>query len=115
MISATPAMIIMMATTSTAEAVAVTTLPRAMMPAIRKMTPNPTIHPHLARSACRSSPSRSIHSDCRVQVLELDACVGGCEVPVGLCVIGISVVLPGLYFVDEGLLVGDTPIEALAG
>jgi hypothetical protein len=46
-------------------------------------------------------------------VLELDAGGWGGEVPVGLGVIGISIVLPGGDFVDEGLLVGDAAVEAL--
>ena len=33
--------------------------------------------------------SRPIHSDCRVEVLEFDAGIGGRELPIGLCVIGI--------------------------
>jgi hypothetical protein len=56
MISATPPMTIMMPTISTAEAVAATTLPSAMTPAIMKMTPRATIQPHLARSARTPSP-----------------------------------------------------------
>ena len=44
---------------------------------------------------------------------EFDASVGGCEVPVGLGVIGISLLLPGGDFVDEGLLVGNAAIETL--
>jgi hypothetical protein len=36
-----------------------------------------------------------------------------CEVPVGLGVIGISLLLSGSDFVDEGLLVGNAAIEAL--
>jgi hypothetical protein len=46
-------------------------------------------------------------------VLEFDACVGGCEVPIGLGMICISVVLPSGNFLDEGLFVGDAAIEAL--
>ena len=44
-------------------------------------------------------------------MLEFDACVWGCEVPVGLSVVGISILLPGSDFVDEGLSVGDAAIE----
>jgi len=47
-------------------------------------------------------------------MLEFDACVRGCEVPVGLGASGISVVLPGGDFVGEGLFVGDAAVEALA-
>ena len=35
--------------------------------------------------------------------------------PVGLGVVGVAVVLPGGDLVDQGLLVGDAPIEALPG
>src|SRR5258708_40211231 len=57
--------------------------------------------------------SRPIHSDCRVEVLEFDTCVGGCEVPVCLGVVGIAVALPSGDFLDEGLLVGNPAVEAL--
>jgi hypothetical protein len=46
-------------------------------------------------------------------MVEFDACGGCCEVPVGLGVACIAVVLPGGDFVDEGLFVGDTSVEAL--
>ena len=46
-------------------------------------------------------------------MLEFDACVWSCEVPVGLGVVGISILLPGSDFVDEGLSVGDAAVEAL--
>ena len=46
-------------------------------------------------------------------MLQFDASVGRCEVPVGLGVIGISLLLPGGDFVDEGLFVGDAAIQAL--
>ena len=46
-------------------------------------------------------------------MLEFDASIFGCEVPVGLCVIGISVVLPGGDFLAEGLLIGNAAVEAL--
>ena len=48
-------------------------------------------------------------------MLEFDASFGRCEVPAGLGVIGISLLLPGGDFVDEGLFVGDAAIEALRG
>jgi hypothetical protein len=38
-----------------------------------------------------------------------------CELPVGLGVVGIAVVLPGDDFVDEDLFVGNAAIEALGG
>src|SRR4029450_7494831 len=43
-------------TTRTAVSVAITTLPSAITPAIMKMMPSATIHPHLACSALRPSP-----------------------------------------------------------
>ncbi len=48
-------------------------------------------------------------------MLELDTCIWGCEVPIGLGVFGIAIVLPGFDFVDEGLFVGDAAVEALRG
>ena len=46
-------------------------------------------------------------------MLEFDASVWGREVPIGLGVIGIAVLLPGGDFLDEDLFVGDAAIEAL--
>jgi hypothetical protein len=46
-------------------------------------------------------------------VLEFDARVGGCEVPIGFGVVCISVVLPGGDFPDEDLLVGDAAVKTL--
>jgi len=46
-------------------------------------------------------------------VVEFDTGVWGCEVPIGLGVFGIAIVLPGLDFVDEDLYVGDAAVEAL--
>src|SRR6202051_3459939 len=46
-------------------------------------------------------PSRPIHSDCRVEVLEFDTGIGGRELPIGLGVVGIAVVLPCGDFPDE--------------
>src|SRR3989441_4893707 len=48
-------------------------------------------------------------------MLKFDACVGGCEVPVGLGVVGVAVVFPGGDFLDEGLFVGNAAVEALGG
>ena len=45
-------------------------------------------------------------------MLEFDACIGRCELPIGLGVIGIAVVLPSGNFVDEGLFVGYAAVEA---
>ena len=45
-------------------------------------------------------------------MLKFDASIFGGELPVGLGVVGIAVVLPGADFVDENLFVGNTAIEA---
>ena len=46
-------------------------------------------------------------------MLKLDSSVWGCEVPIGLGVIGIAVLLPGGNFLDEGLFVWNAAVEAL--
>jgi hypothetical protein len=46
-------------------------------------------------------------------VPEFGPSVGSCEVPIGLGVSDIAVVLPGCDFVDEGLFVRNAAIEAL--
>jgi hypothetical protein len=46
-------------------------------------------------------------------VPEFDTCIGSREVPVGLGVGGISVVLPSSDFLDEVLFVGNPAVEAL--
>ena len=46
-------------------------------------------------------------------MLKFDASIFGGELPVGLCVVGIAVALPGGDFVDEDLFVGNAAIEAL--
>ena len=46
-------------------------------------------------------------------MLEFNSSIFGGELPIGLGVVGIAVVLPGGDFVDDGLFVGDTAIEAL--
>ena len=43
-------------------------------------------------------------------MLEFDTSVLGCELPVCLGVIGISVVLPSGDFVDEGVFIGNAAI-----
>ena len=48
-----------------------------------------------------------------LDTLQFDACIGGCEVPIGLGVMVIALVLPGGDFLDECLLLGDAAIEAL--
>src|SRR5712671_2640172 len=51
----------------------------------------------------------------RVQSFQLDAGVGGCELPVGFGVALVAVVLPCGDFAGEDLLVGDAAIETLRG
>jgi hypothetical protein len=46
-------------------------------------------------------------------MLKFDASIFGGELPVGLGVVGIALVLPGGDFVDEDLFVGNAAIEAL--
>ena len=46
-------------------------------------------------------------------MLKFDASIFGGELPVGLGVVGVAVVLPGGDFLDEGLFVGDPAVEAL--
>ena len=46
-------------------------------------------------------------------MLKFDACVWSCELPIGLGVVDITVVLPSGDFLDEGLFVGNPAVEAL--
>ena len=46
-------------------------------------------------------------------MLQFDTSIRGCEVPIGLGVVGIAVLLPSSDFLDEGLFVGNPAIEAL--
>ena len=46
-------------------------------------------------------------------MLELDAGIWRCEVPICGCVIGIAVVDPGGDLVDQRLFVGDAPVKTL--
>ena len=46
-------------------------------------------------------------------MLEFNPSIGCGELPVGLGVIGIAIVLPSCNFVYQGLLVRDAAIEAL--
>src|SRR5271163_3641700 len=55
------------------------------------------------------------HSHCRVKSLELDAGIGGGELPIRLGMGLVSVVLPSCDFLNQDLLVGNAPIETLAG
>ena len=52
-------------------------------------------------------------SYCGVQSLQLNAGVGCGELPVRFGVVLVAAVLPGGDFSDEGLLVGNAPVEAL--
>jgi hypothetical protein len=49
----------------------------------------------------------------RVQSVQLDAGVGGFELPVGLGVVLVSVVLPCVDFAGESFLVGDAAVQTL--
>jgi hypothetical protein len=44
-----------------------------------------------------------------------DASIFGGELPVGLGVVGIAVLLPSGDFLDKGLLIGNAAVEALRG
>src|ERR1019366_6235836 len=46
-------------------------------------------------------------------MLEFDACVGCGELPIGLGVVGVAIILPSCDFVDQGLFIRDAAIEAL--
>jgi len=46
-------------------------------------------------------------------VLEFDAGVGGCEVPIGLGVMGIALMFPGGDLLREDLLIGYAAVETL--
>jgi hypothetical protein len=59
------------------------------------------------------SPSTLSRSHCGVQPLQLNAGVGGGELPIGLCVVLVAASLPGGDFLDQGLLVRDAPIKTL--
>jgi hypothetical protein len=50
---------------------------------------------------------------CGIQSLQFYAGIGGGEVPIGFDMFFVSAVLPGGDLLDQGQLVGDTPIEAL--
>ena len=63
----------------------------------------------------RREASTPSHSYYRVQPLQLYPGGGGGELPIGFGVLLVAAVLPGGDFGDQGLLVRDTPIEALTG
>ena len=60
-----------------------------------------------------SEPGAPSHSYYRVEPLELDASVGGCELPIGFGVLLVARALPGSDFLDQSLLVRDAPVQAL--
>jgi hypothetical protein len=61
-----------------------------------------------------SRPNYSPESfELRVQSLQLDAGVGGFELPVGLGMVLVSVVLPCVDFAGEDFLVGDAAVQTL--
>ena len=50
-----------------------------------------------------------------VEPLQLDPRVFGCELPIGLCMMFVSMVLPSGDLSFEGLLVGNAAAQTLAG
>ena len=66
---------------------------------------------HLVEACPITSRPESL--ELRVQSLQLDAAVGGCELPVGFGVVLVAVVLPCGDFVGEDLLVSDAAIQIL--
>src|SRR3954453_4432124 len=47
--------------------------------------------------------------------LQLDPGVGCGELPISLGMLLVADLLPGIHFLDQGLLVGDTSVETLRG
>ena len=64
-------------------------------------------------SVVRLEASGSIHSKGRVEVLEFDTGIFGCELPIGLGMVEVPIAFPGSDLVDEGFDIGDATIEAL--
>ena len=48
-------------------------------------------------------------------MLKFDACLLGCEVPIGLGVAAVAIALPRCDFRNECVMVRDTAVEALRG
>jgi hypothetical protein len=46
-------------------------------------------------------------------MFEFDACIRGCDVPVGLSASGIAIEPPGGDFLDESWFAGNATVEAL--
>ena len=74
----------------------------------------------LDQGGTRTSPCQAGHADatpscsyCGIQPLQFYAGIGGGEVPIGFDMFFVSAVLPGGDLLDQGQLVGDTPIETL--
>jgi len=61
----------------------------------------------------REDTNAPSHSLCGLKPLQLNASVGRGELPISLGVMLVAVVLPGGDFLDQGLPIGDSPIEAL--
>ena len=59
-----------------------------------------------------SGPS---HLKSWIQCPELDACIGGCELPSRFGVMFVPLFLPCRGLLGEGFAVGDTTVETLAG
>src|SRR5271170_1229133 len=83
------------------------------------LTPPTTEAPMLEEpmTECGSRPtlaSRPSHSKCGVEPLELDAGVVCGELPVGLCVMFVTMVLPSGDLSLEGVLVRNAAAETLA-
>src|SRR5437868_3459339 len=66
-------------------------------------TPGASLHP--------SGPS---HLKSWIQCPELDACIGGCELPTRFGVMFVALFLPCRGLLDEGFAVRDTTVETLA-
>ena len=49
------------------------------------------------------------------RVFKFDTSGLGCELPIGLCVINVAIVLPSGDFLDEGLFIGNAAVESWGG
>src|SRR5262245_59799704 len=87
--------------------------PAGLHPWVPMSSPVTTAHSAACYFACASPTSRLLASVFRVWMLKFDASIFAGELPVGLGVVGIAVVLPGGNFVDEDLFVGNAAVEAL--
>jgi hypothetical protein len=87
----------------------------ARLPARRQNGPQSGTHPGSKAVTARTVKAKSPEAAIVRGSLKFDASIFGRELPVGLGVVGIAVVLPGGDFVDEDLFVGNAAIEALGG